>query len=242
MNDRAPVPSQAEAMMRRVSPEGRARALKEQRRRQQARMRIVGRCLLASILVALALAAVNAWLVPVTPLILAAAVTILAASWAGIGYAARPRAITASHLGEAGLAALPGATAAWLEAQRPALPPPAVQLVDRISARLEAMTPQLATLNPREPAADSVRRLLSAELPRLIDHYKTIPETLRAEARDGGASPDARLIDGLGIAEAQIGRMTEQLASGAFDELATQHRFLELKYEGDAELGSERGP
>jgi len=239
MNDPVRVPSQAEAMMQRVSPEGRARALKEQRRRQKARMRIIGRCVLASILVALALAAVNAWLVPVTPLILAAAVAILAASWAGIGYAARPRAITAAHLSDAGLAALPGATAAWLEAQRPALPPPAVQLVDRISARLEAMTPQLATLDPREPAADSVRRLLSTELPRLIDHYRTIPETLRADARDGSASPDARLVDALGIAEAQIGRMTEQLASGAFDELATQHRFLELKYEGDADLSSE---
>jgi hypothetical protein len=232
MNDPLPVPSQAEAMLQRVSPEGRARALKEQRKRQQVRTRLIVRCVLASILVALALAAVNAWLLPVTPLILAAAVAILAAAWAGIGYAARPRALTAAHLSEAGLAALPGATAAWLEAQRPALPPPAVQLVDRISARLEAMTPQLAALDPREPAADSVRRLLSAELPRLIEHYRTIPETLRA------GSADARLVDALGIAETQIGRMTEQLATGAFDDLATQHRFLELKYEGDADLSS----
>ena len=239
MNDPVRVPSQAETMIQRVSPEGRARALKEQRKRQQARNRIITRCVLASILVAIALAAVNAWLVPVTPLILAAAVAILAASWAGIGYAARPRALTAAHLSGAGLVALPGATAAWLEAQRPALPPPAVQLVDRISARLEAMTPQLATLDPREPAADSVRRLLSTELPRLIDHYRAIPETLRADSRDGAVSPDARLVDALGIAETQIGRMTEQLATGAFDELATQHRFLELKYEGDADLSTE---
>jgi hypothetical protein len=241
MNDPVRVPSQAEAMIERVSPEGRARALKAQRKRQRARNRIVGRCVLASILVALALAAVNAWLLPVTPLILAAAVAILALAWGGIGYAARPRALTAAFLSDAGLAALPGATAAWLEAQRPALPPPAVQLVDRISARLDAMTPQLAALDPREPAADPVRRLLSAELPRLIDHYRNIPETLRADPRDGGASPDARLIDALGIAEAQIGRMTEQLARGALDELATQHRFLELKYEGDGDLSSERG-
>jgi hypothetical protein len=239
MQDPARVPSQAEAMMKRVSPEGRARALKEQRKRQREQMRIVTRCLLASILVAVALAAVNAWLMPVTPLILAAAVAILAAAWAGIGYAARPRRLTAAHLSEANLAALPGATAAWLEAQRPALPPPAVNLVDRISARLEAMTPQLATLDPREPAAESVRRLLSTELPRLIDHYRTIPDTLRAESRDGGVSPDARLVDALGIAETQIGRMTEQLAAGAFDELATQHRFLELKYEGDSDLSTD---
>jgi hypothetical protein len=113
-----------------------------------------------------------------------------------------------------------------------------VRLADLISARLDAMTPQLAQLDPREPAADSVRRLLSTELPRLIDHYRAIPEPLRAEARDGNASADARLVDALGIAEAQIGRMTEQLARGAFDELATQHRFLELKYEGEGGLSS----
>jgi Flp pilus assembly protein TadB len=86
MNDPVPVKSQAEAMLERVSPEGRARALKEQRKRQQARMRIVGRCLLASLLVALALAAVNAWLMPATPAILAAAVAILALAWAVILY------------------------------------------------------------------------------------------------------------------------------------------------------------
>jgi hypothetical protein len=239
MNDPVRVPSQAEAMLKRVSPEGRARALKERRRRQQAQMRIIVRCLLATVLIAVALALVNALLMPVTPLVIAAAVALLAASWAGIGYASRPRTPDAATLSGAGLAALPGATAAWLDAQRPALPPPAVDLVDRISARLEAMTPQLATLDPREPAAESVRRLLSTELPRLIDHYRTIPETLRAESRDGGASPDARLVDALGIAETQIGRMTEQLAAGAFDELATQHRFLELKYEGDADLSSD---
>jgi len=233
--------SQAEAMLERVSPEGRARALKAQRKRQQAQMRIVGRCLLASLLVVLSLAAVNALLTPVTPAILAGAVLVMALAWAGIGYAARPRPLNAASLSGADLAALPGATAAWLEAQRPALPPPAVRLADLISARLEAMAPQLATLEPQGPAAQSVRRLLATELPNLVDHYRSIPEPLRADARDGSASADARLIDGLGIAEAQIGRMTEQLARGAFDELATQHRFLELKYEGEGGLSSGEG-
>ena len=239
MNDPAPVPTQAEAMLRRVSPESRARALKQMQQRQRRQKRILGRGVRAIALAMGALVVVNALLVPVTALVLLAAVAIVALVWAGIVYAERPRALDAGSLSGEGLAALPGATAAWLETQRPALPPPAVQLVDRISARLDAMTPQLATLDPREPAAESVRRLLSTELPRLIDHYRAVPETLRAESRDGDASPDTRLVDALGIAETQIGRMTEQLASGAFDELATQHRFLELKYEGDADLSSE---
>jgi hypothetical protein len=238
MNDPVRVPSQAEAMLQRVSPEGRARALKEQRRRQRARMRIVGRCLAASILVALALAAVNAWLVPVTPAILAAAIALLALAWAGIGYAARPRKLNAQHLAETELAALPGRVAHWLEAQRPSLPPPAASLVDGIVAKLEAMAPQLEPLDPRGPAAESVRRLLARELPALIEHYQTIPVTLRAAPRDGDPSADARLAGGLGIADAEIGRMTEQLARGAFDELATQNRFLELKYQGEGGLSS----
>ena len=34
--------------------------------------------------------------------------------------------------------------------------------------------------------------------------------------------------------------MTEQLARGDLDGLATQHRFLELKYEGEGGLSSGR--
>jgi uncharacterized membrane protein YdbT with pleckstrin-like domain len=98
MNDPVPVKSQAEAMLERVSPEGRARALKAQRKAQQARMRIVGRCLLASLLVVLSLAAVNALLTPVTPAILAGAILVMALAWAGIGYAARPRPVNAAEV------------------------------------------------------------------------------------------------------------------------------------------------
>ena len=32
----------------------------------------------------------------------------------------------------------------------------------------------------------------------------------------------------------EVARMSEQLAGGEFDALATQNRFLELKYQGDA--------
>mgnify|MGYP007088053675 CR=1 FL=1 len=38
--------------------------------------------------------------------------------------------------------------------------------------------------------------------------------------------------------DAEIGRMSEQLASGDLDKLATQNRFLELKYQEAKELGA----
>jgi hypothetical protein len=236
MND--PVPSQAEAMLRRVSPEGRARALKEQRKRQQANMRLVLRCLLAGVALVLALGAVNMFLSPLTPLALIGGLAVFLLACFAIVRAGRRPAVTPTRLAEAPLAALPEEVAHWLEAQRASLPAPAINLLDGIVARLEAMAPQLAPLDPQGPAAGSVRRLLTRDMPALLEHYQTIPVTLRAAPRDGGASADAQLVNGLGIAEAEIGRMTEQLARGAFDELATQNRFLELKYEGDSGLSS----
>ena len=64
---------------------------------------------------------------------------------------------------------LPSQTERWLEAQRPALPAPAQRLADDIGVRLEAIAPQLRELDPREPAADELRKLMSVELPELID-------------------------------------------------------------------------
>jgi hypothetical protein len=241
MNDPVQVPSQAEAMLRRVSPEGRAKALAEQRRKQKAMMRLVGRCLLAGLAILLALAAVNAFLSPLAPAAMIGGLVLFLLACFGIAFASRERAVTRETIAAAPLAALPEQIAAWLEAQRSQLPPAAADLVDTIAASLGAMAPQLAPLDPGGPAAESVRRLVGRELPALLEHYQTIPVTLRAAPRDGGASADAQLVNGLGIAEAEIGRMTEQLARGAFDELATQNRFLELKYEGEGGLGSGGG-
>src|SRR3546814_8219711 len=50
------------------------------------------------------------------------------------------------------LAELPLRIEEWLERQRAALPAPAARLVDGIALKLEALNPQLQTLEPREPA------------------------------------------------------------------------------------------
>ena len=224
------VPSQAEAMLRRVSPEGRARALKEQRARQRRTMKLLGRCLLATILVALLMAGINAWVTPLSGGMEAGALVVLIAAWIAIAFGMRERPATVADLGTAPLDALPAQTADWLEGQRPALPAPAARLADDIAAKLAAMPGPLAKLDPREPAADAVRKLLAHELPGLVDRYLSVPAPLRGEARDGFANADAQLVHGLGVVDAEVARMTSQLARGAFDELATQSRFLELKY------------
>lgn len=141
-------------------------------------------------------------------------------------------------LAEANLQTLPLQTEIWLEGQRKALPAPAITLVDSIGTRLETLTPQLAKLNPQEPAAVEIRKLLSDHLPELVTGYQSIPEPMRREERNGRV-PEKQLIEGLTVIDSEIDRMTEQLAAGDLDKLATHNRFLELKYQEARELGQQ---
>src|SRR3546814_733459 len=129
------------------------------------------------------------------------------------------------------LAELPLRIEEWLERQRAALPAPAARLVDGIALKLEALTPQLQTLEPREPAAAEIRKLIGEELPELVNGYRRVPQSLRRDGRNG-MTPDNQLIDGLHVVDAELARMTDQLASGELHKLATQGRYLELKYKG----------
>ncbi|WHO40191.1 hypothetical protein PMI04_006255 [Sphingobium sp. AP49] len=135
------------------------------------------------------------------------------------------------------LTALPLKTEIWLENQRKALPAPAVTLVDSIGVKLETLTPQLERLGEQDPAAHEIRKLLADHLPELVTGYQSIPAPLRREERNGRV-PEKQLIEGLSVIDAEIGRMSEQLASGDLDKLATQNRFLELKYQEAKELGA----
>ena len=97
-----------------------------------------------SILIA---AMVIGWIVPLgiggamLVMALLVAATVLFAVWPA------ERAPTPERLAAVDIRALPAQTERWLEAQRPALPAPAMTLVDRIGLRLETLTPQLATLD-----------------------------------------------------------------------------------------------
>ncbi len=146
-------------------------------------------------------------------------------------------AVRTEALAQTALPALPLKTEIWLENQRKALPAPAVTLVDSIGVKLETLAPQLERLGEGDPAAQEIRRLLSDHLPELVTGYQSIPEPMRREERNGRV-PEKQLIEGLSVIDQEIARMSETLASGDLDKLATQNRFLELKYQEAKELGN----
>lgn len=140
----------------------------------------------------------------------------------------------AAELGQVPLKALPNTTERWLEAQRPALPAPARTLVDSIGVKLELLEPQLARLDDDAPAAHEVRKLIGEQLPELVKGYERVPKPLRAVERNG-LSPDQQLEQGLKTIDDEIAEMTEQLAQGDLDALATRGRYLQIRYAGDGE-------
>lgn len=124
-------------------------------------------------------------------------------------------------------------TELWLEHQRPALPPPAVALVDQLGVQLDALGAQLQHVDPAHPAALETRKLVGEYLPETIDSYRRIPDHLRREER-AGSTPDAQLVDALGKISREVDHVTRQLAEGSLDDLAIRTRYLDYKY-GDAE-------
>lgn len=222
----------AEALLHRVSPEGRRLAQRARQRRFRQRMRTGRRMAMA--LGAIVLAAIAWGLVvgPIGQIGFLAAIIALVVAWVVIVATDRVVEETPERLVASDLADLPARTETWLQRQRPLLPPPAIRLADEIGAKLEILGPQLAALDPAEPAAAGVRKLLAQELPELIQGYARVPADLRKVAGDGPA-PDRQLLDGLSVVEQELGRMSAQLATGDLQRLATQNRYLELKYRDD---------
>lgn len=137
--------------------------------------------------------------------------------------------VRAEQLSAVPLKALPLMTEQWLDTQRALLPAPTQTLIDGIGVRLEALAPQLATLDEQQPAAAEVRKLVGEQLPELIRDYAKVPSALRTVERNG-RTPDAQLADGLRLIDAEISQMSAQLAQGDLDLLETRGRFLEIKY------------
>jgi hypothetical protein len=142
------------------------------------------------------------------------------------------RAPTTERLASVEIKGLPAQTERWLEAQRPALPAPAIPLVDRIGLRLETLAPQLARFADDAPEAIEVRKLVGEQLPAFVKDYEKVPASLRTTPRNG-RTPDAELVAGLSLIEREIGEMTARLAETDLDSLATRGRFLEMKYRDD---------
>lgn len=134
-----------------------------------------------------------------------------------------------ANLNRGSVRTLVGNTELWLEAQRPALPAPAVQIVDRLGLQLDALGIQLEALDEKQPAMAEVRKLVGEHLPGVVSAYTSIPRHLRTEQRAGG-TPDEQLADSLGKISAEIDSVTRQLAEGQIDTLAIQTRYLDYKY------------
>jgi hypothetical protein len=132
---------------------------------------------------------------------------------------------------------LVGRTELWLEAQRPALPAPAADMVGKIGVQLDALGLQLDGIDAGHPAAYEVRKLVGETLPEMIDSYRRIPSHLRTEQR-AGVTPDDQLAGGLGKISDEIDRVTRQLAEGSLDDLAVKTRYLDYKYGEDIALPS----
>lgn len=122
-----------------------------------------------------------------------------------------------------------GRTEIWLEHQRPALPAPAVQVVEDMGVQLDALGLQLEAIDPAHPAAQEVRKLVGDVLPETIDAYRRIPAGMRGEKR-AGASPDEQLTESLTRISREIDHVTRQLAEGSLDDLAIKTRYLEYRY------------
>lgn len=221
--------SKAEELIRRASPEGRAAARRRRERRKQRAVRMMRRMFLLTLAI---LVAAVAWGLIIGPIggtgVMAVALGIVLA-WVGtILFTAEPEA-RAEELPQVPLKALPNRTEQWLDTQRLALPAPANRLIDQIGVRLDGLAPCVQHLDEREPAAMEVRRLVGEELPELVRGYQRVPQQLRRQG------PDAQLVEGLRVVESELARMTQQLASGDLDKLATQGKYLELKYRGAEE-------
>jgi hypothetical protein len=129
---------------------------------------------------------------------------------------------------------LVGNTELWLERQRPALPAPAINVVDRIGSQLDVLGVQLEGFGEQRPEAIEIRKLIGEQLPEIVSSYTSIPTHLRAEER-AGRSPNQQVTESLTKISAELDRVTRDLASGAMDDLAVRNRYLDYRYGGEME-------
>jgi hypothetical protein len=163
---------------------------------------------------------------------------LLLSAWAAILYWGLRKSTalpSRSSIAKTDLAALPAQTEEWLDQERKQLPSDAHVHVDNISLRLEALGPQLQSIDAQTPAAVELRRLLAEELPDLVRGYRKVPLALAKQPLYGGTTPERQLLEGLETIEAQIGRVHERLAKDDLHALATHQRYLELKYKREDE-------
>jgi hypothetical protein len=120
--------------------------------------------------------------------------------------------------------------------ERRALPAPAAQQLDAISAQLPMLEARLEQVAPLDPLAQDARRLMGKHLPELIERYERIPAAYRSERDGEGLTVDERLLAGLGAAREALDDIGARLARDDLTAFETQGRFIESRYKQGGEF------
>ena len=154
----------AEAVLRRHSERGQSLSARARQRRNAGLMRKVKYAFWAVLTVLLG-SVVAGFVLPLGTTGVMIALGVMIAALLLIALLPTETKVKSEALAQTPLTALPLQTEIWLENQRKALPAPAITLVDSIGVKLETLAPQLERLDPQDPAAQDVRRLLADHLP-----------------------------------------------------------------------------
>jgi hypothetical protein len=124
----------------------------------------------------------------------------------------------------------------YLYRARRALPAPAQEQIDAISAALPPLRQTLERVDALDPNAQDARRLMSLHLPGLIDRYARVPAQYRDEIDGEGKTVDERLVEGLAASRAALTEVSEKLARDDLAAFETQGRFIQTRYGAASQL------
>ena len=124
-----------------------------------------------------------------------------------------------------------------LARKRAALPAPAANRIDAISAQLPLLESRLSETQILDPLAQDARRLMGKHLPELIERYERVPEAYRLERDGDGLTVDQRLVAGLDAARTALDDLGRKLAHEDLTAFESQGRFIENRYRDDSAIG-----
>ena len=122
----------------------------------------------------------------------------------------------------------------YLFRTRRALPAPAQNEVDQLSAMLPPFRQTLERVGDGDPNAQDARRLMSTHLPGLIDRYLHVPQAYRGERDGEDVSVDERLVEALAAGRVALTEISEKLARADMAAFETQGRFIQSRYKDEA--------